>query len=215
MILDKYYSVRSQIKTGDVIVFSDKSLQNRIISFVTRSPFDHVGLTYWMSADNLIVDRLFLIESDGKGNNPDMNGKYRYGVQTLPLSQRIYNYDGNVYWLPLKVPLTDAEKSVILTWLFNLENKMVKYGLIQAISAGYHHIKNPLIKGLLWPFIGWFHDRSALHSIFCSQMDAMALQKVGRVPMSVDCSILTPDQLIKMDCFDKIVPIFGRDVAIW
>jgi len=84
--LKRYYAVRSQIQTMDLIQWHGESLVSKIIRWKTGGSETHSGVACWL-AD---VDRVMTLEAVRKGAVPN------------PLSQVLRKYNGKAYWHPLK-----------------------------------------------------------------------------------------------------------------
>jgi hypothetical protein len=87
-----YDDIRSQIKNGDVLMYRGKSLQSRIIMFITRSNFSHAGIAAWWN------NRLMVMEAVGKG------------VVATPMSLSVGKYDGRVEWFTSAEEISDDER---------------------------------------------------------------------------------------------------------
>jgi hypothetical protein len=76
----EYEAGRSHIQNGDVLMYRGRSLESRIIQWVTRSRYSHAGLAVWWN------DRLMVMEAVGRG------------VVVTPLSKNVKCYSGWVEW---------------------------------------------------------------------------------------------------------------------
>jgi hypothetical protein len=83
----RYAEARSQIKTGDVLMFQGTQLISYLIRWGSRSRYSHAGLAVWWT------DRLFVIHS------------ILHGVQLQPVSVAVDAYDGQVDWYGVKPEL--------------------------------------------------------------------------------------------------------------
>ena len=91
--MKKYEDIRVSLKTGDLVLFEGKSLFSKIIRRASGSRWSHVG----MILKRQEFDYLALYESTGGGSLPDLvHGVPVKGVQLVPLSDRILNYEGDV-----------------------------------------------------------------------------------------------------------------------
>ena len=149
MKLDIYNTIRESVRTGDVFAFSGKGRTSNVIKRVTNSQYSHVGMALWITPMHSQLSRLFIIESTTLNDIPDVSGEYRRGVQMVPLAQRLEGYDGDCWWVPIKVPiLDDDEKTRLTTWLFQKHSSHVEYDTAQAIAAGID--PETWIKGTRW-----------------------------------------------------------------
>ncbi len=92
----QYDATRSNIKNGDVLLYKGRSLNSRIIQFVTRSEYSHAGLAAWWK------DRLMVLEAVG------------HGVIVTRLSANVALYDGDVELFTAieDIPEPDREEMV-------------------------------------------------------------------------------------------------------
>ena len=84
--LSKYYAVRDQIQTMDLLQWHGESWISKIIRWKTGGSATHSGVACRL-AD---VDRVMTLEAISKGAVPN------------PLSQTLKKYEGKAYWHPLK-----------------------------------------------------------------------------------------------------------------
>ena len=64
-IQQKYQSARSQLKNGDIILFSGKGFLAKLIQFFTKGKFNHVGIVW------IAMNRVFILDSNSPGVHPD------------------------------------------------------------------------------------------------------------------------------------------------
>lgn len=92
-----YAQVRSQIATGDLLLFRGRRLFSRVIQWRTQSVFSHVGVAVWVSVG--ASRRLCVLEA--------LEG---YGVRLHPLS--LYLRRGQwVDWFRVTDPAIDCEQA--------------------------------------------------------------------------------------------------------
>ena len=93
-----YDAVRKRMRPGDVIAYADKEGVSGLILAATRGPVSHVGVVVRSRADAWSADEASVspqvIES---GSEP----KGIIGVGLRWMDERMRNYDGNIWWLPL------------------------------------------------------------------------------------------------------------------
>lgn len=75
-----YDDSREKILDGDILMYRGRSLQSRIIRWITGSPYSHAGLAAWWN------DRLMVLEAVNRG------------VLVSPLSLNVRHYAGSVEW---------------------------------------------------------------------------------------------------------------------
>lgn len=192
----KYIEVRSSLKTGDVIAFSGKGRASEIIKWYTNSEFSHVGIVLNTSMTE-IGSIVLLIESTSLVNIPDAVTKELWkGVQIHILSNRLNNYDGEAWVLPLKSPLNEARSRDMQQWLRRTHTDKIPYDTVQAIGAGADLID---MFGIV--------NEPDFSSLFCSELVTKALQIAGVVPAYVNPSEITPADVSRFECFDEPIKI--------
>ena len=87
-----YEQSRSEIKSGDVLMYQGHTLPSRIIQWATRSRYSHAGLAAWWN------NRLMVMQAVGKG------------VVVTPISQSIRSYHGRVEWFTSAEDIPDAQR---------------------------------------------------------------------------------------------------------
>ena len=125
--MKKYSNVRNQMRPGDVIAFGGKGQFSEIIKFATRSEVSHVGVIFQVDRTGRQFKNL-VIESTS------LNGKS--GVQINFMSQRVRNYEGEVWWLPLDKPYSDFIEKSDKFFEFLRTQVDKEYDMGQAIKAG-------------------------------------------------------------------------------
>lgn len=81
-IQDKYNSVRSSLKNGDIILFAGSGMVAKLIKFFDNAYYNHVGIVFEANG------RLFIVDSNAPGVHADFLsdriGKYKdFGIVRL------------------------------------------------------------------------------------------------------------------------------------
>lgn len=76
----RYGEVRSGIRTGDILLFQGTSALSRFIRWGSQSTYSHAGMAAWWGP------RLVVLQAAGRG------------VEVLPVSSAVDDYDGRVDW---------------------------------------------------------------------------------------------------------------------
>ena len=111
--LTEYLKYREKIRTGDAILWKGKG----IISWLIRrwSKYSHASLVIRLHKYKDFVNRVFMVEA------------LSHGLKLTLLSKRIKDYDGEVFWLPVKM---DEGQRV----------KTIRYALVEcAETDGYDY----------------------------------------------------------------------------
>ena len=80
----RYKEARSEIETGDVLLFKGRGLLSRIIVWGSGQQYSHAGIAAWWEK------RLFVMESVGQG------------VRIAPVRLAVNEYAGRVDWYSLR-----------------------------------------------------------------------------------------------------------------
>lgn len=84
----EYREVRSMAKDGDIIFFHvDKThFLSKLVSFVTKSPYTHVGFLFWFK------DRLMILDSGTKGGSRIiLASKYSHNKFDVVPAPKVWN----------------------------------------------------------------------------------------------------------------------------
>jgi hypothetical protein len=159
-----YTTVRSELKTGDIVLFSGKSAISNVIKLFSGGKWSHVGMVLRLTEFD---DGVFLWESTTLTDIPDWEtGVPNKGVQLVPLSQRVRNYEGEV----LLRRLSKAVSKAMFTRLAELRTELSR--------RPYERHELELLRAA---HDGLFGDSSGedLSSVFCSELVAEAYQRMG------------------------------------
>jgi len=180
-----YASVRENMKPGDVIAFSGKGTFSEVIKWATWSPISHVAVLMQTRVKDYASNSFFnqIIESTSLN---DFNG-----VQMSQLSQRLEAYHGDVWWLPLREPMTAEQHTAFYEFLFKQAKERKRYDMPQAIKSALD---------LLDKQHGPGYNHESFERFFCSELVAAGLEKAGVVPQ-LNSSEVTPINLCRWDIF--------------
>lgn len=188
--IKKYKAVRIKMESGDVIAFQGSGLGAKAIQRFTKSKYSHVGLV--IKIKELGIERVFIAESGTKS-----------GVVLWPLSQKLKDYPGRAWWMPLKVavrkrsdyPLPVIEEGVrttILKWAMSQLGKPYDFKLIKKIA------KNILLKMDI--------GKEDYQEYICSEYVAKAFKETGLLPKGRTTN-LTPEDICKLPSLKKPIGI--------
>ena len=205
-----YETLQSQLKIGDVMAFGGTDLPSDVVKLATRSRFVHVAIVF--STDLLAplqelkdgvsqTDSILIMESHVDASLPSVGtGKCTLGVQMQWLSQRLKTYDGNLWWAPLKTPLTAEGIAAMQTWLRKMEAQRIPYDFTQAIEVGVAAFTRTQREHLT--------DYSAL---FCSELVTVSLQLAGALDSEINASAQTPADVMQFSCLQPPIAISIED----
>lgn len=193
-----YDEIRPLIQCGDVIAFGGEGLVSKIIKLATSSVVSHVGVVRQTAlAHNMWQNHV--IESTS------LNGMS--GVTTNRLSQRLQDYRGEVWWLPLSTPFrATISWSTFFLWLEHQHGK--RYDTLAAIDSA-------LDWGERLPLIGhWFRNPEKYKRLFCSQLVTGAFKQAGGLPDYINPAEMTPKDLVSMQIYGEARQLKGSLTAI-
>ncbi len=189
--LTAYRAARDAMRPGDVIAFGGEGFVSGAIKFLTRSQVSHVGVVFG-NPDSMVV----IAESTS------LNG--RSGVQFNRLSERIEEYPGRAWWLPLSDHARAAlDADEMRHFLLAQDGKSYDFRGINAFLA------RP-IPG--WGQIPFFHH-GAEEAWFCSEYVAAGFQQAGLLH-GHEPDEVSPQKLCEMSIYDKCVQLIGKPQEI-
>jgi hypothetical protein len=170
-----YASIRSTLKTGDLVFCSGNYFFSRIIQRFTKSMWSHVGIVYYDTS----LNRMLILESEKL-----------YGVRVAPLSKYIKDYHGKNK--PYKGLITIARIEPEL----NLEE--IKKG----ISFGMDELTKPYddweILRIAFRILFNIGKRVKDRKYICSELVQVCYQQMGIV-FNYRNKIISPDDIWKDD----------------
>jgi hypothetical protein len=155
-------------EAGDILIFFGTDWSSRIIELATRGP-SHVGI---VSRED---DRgLLLYESTTLCDLPDrLTGRTCAGVQAHEPEERVRNYCGRVSRLRLAP-----------AWRLNRYEAQLLGQMLRHVHGAEYDLCGALLSGtrlFKWTSLMPYPD---LGSLFCSELCAAVLMRLGRLPLS-------------------------------
>ncbi|WP_434362235.1 hypothetical protein NF212_18590 [Parasalinivibrio latis] len=181
-----YQDARQRMKPGDVVAFGGQSAFSKLIKFTTRSDVSHVGI---------VMQTQMLDETSGRFFNQVMESTIMdefAGVTLSRFSERLRDYDGEVWWLPLRedVRRDHFDQSAFFNFMFRQNHKPYDYS--QALASA--------IDGLD-AIGGPGFAKEELSRLFCSELVAAGLENAN-VVRDINSSEVTPIELCRWDIFE-------------
>lgn len=173
LICRNYSFVREELRPGDVIAFSGRGWVSKVIKLFTRSKVSHVGIVLEISEQG----RVMVMESTTLGG--------KKGVQVNRLSQRVSQYKGEMWWLPLNSVVKES-MDMAAFWHFLWEQDGKKYDTWQALKSALPSVIR----------------REHFDKMFCSELVAGALEAAGAIP-ELNASEMTPDDVVELPVYGK------------
>ncbi len=161
----KYKTMRPEIKTGDIVLFSGKGGISAGIKWATISPWSHVGMVLVLPE----YDFVCLWEATTIASLADLEtGEFRKGVQLVPLSSRVQQYEGQIALRSLKgVTFSQTDVVALMALRKRLAGRPYEQEIMELALAAYD---GPF--GL---------NTEDLSSLFCSELVAEAYQELGLI----------------------------------
>jgi hypothetical protein len=159
-----YSEVRSELKTGDVILFSGKGAISNVIKLFSGGKWSHVGMVLRIHE---FSDAVLLWESTGLNDIPDIETALpTKGVQLVPLSQRLSTYPGEVTFRKLNKATTKDMFHKLSDKRKELSRKPYEKSEMELLMAA-------------WDKFGGASSGEDLSSLFCSELVAEGYQSMG------------------------------------
>ncbi|WP_262691925.1 hypothetical protein [Kordiimonas aestuarii] len=187
-----YEDARPQMKPGDVIAFSGKGHFSDIIKMVTFSEVSHVGV---------ILQTQIASFADGRYFNQIIEAatvRGFSGVNISRFSERMEEYQGAIWWLPIRKDLRadeDAHKT-FYNFLFGHAEARTEYDLPQALKSAADKFDD-----LPFNMNGPFYNKEDFARFFCSELVAAGLERAGIVD-TVNASEVTPIDLCRWAIYE-------------
>ena len=188
-----YEKARPLMQPGDVIAFGGKGHFSEIIKFATCSSVSHVGVILRTKIPDDTDDRFFnqIIESTS------LNGFN--GVNISRFSDRLANYEGELWWLPLKKKIRKErfDSVAFYNFLFLQARERKEYDMPQAIKSALD-----VLDQLPFGAHGPGYNSEDFSKFFCSELVAAGLEAAGAVG-PVNASEVTPIDLCRWKIYEK------------
>lgn len=196
-----YEKAQSRMQAGDVIAFGGSSHFSGIIKMAIRAEVSHIGI---------VLNSRIKEEGSGKNIHYLIDATSRQGVAITPVKERIDEYDGDVWWLPLRQDLREHtfDQQAFYTFLADQEGK--KYDRWQAAGSAID-----LFDQVLLPFglRGPGHNQEDYHKFFCSELVTAGLKAGGIIPVAMNASELTPIDVCRWNIYEAEYFLLKGDPA--
>lgn len=156
-----YNVLRLRAKTGDALLFANTTFVSRLIRHATDSDISHIG---FIVRDE--VNDLLLIMESTKFNSIEGS---REGVQISLLSERLKTCGCRVYHRPLEGVVRDEKfNDIFKQFRREMKGKEYERNYLELIASAID-----------WKWLNKFFDKSDLSTIFCSELYAEFLRRIG------------------------------------
>jgi hypothetical protein len=187
-----YDDARKLMQPGDIIAFGGKGQFSEIIKFATFSSVSHVGVilqTQVLAKENKRFFNQIIESTSLHGFN---------GVNVSRFSDRLMDYEGELWWLPLKKEIREQafDQEKFYEFLFNQAKERKPYDTPQAIRSAID-----ILDDLPFDRHGPTHNKEDFSKFFCSELVAAGLEVAGAVN-SVNASEVTPIDLCRWSIYE-------------
>lgn len=178
----KYDDIRSELKTGDILLLSGKGGISEGIKFFTISKWSHVGMVYRFADPFDAKGSVFCWESTTLCNLEDADtGKLTKGVQRVELSERLERCFATGYEISvrkLSKPLTEDMIRALNDFRHEVSGRPYEKDKIELLKSAYEGIFGA--------------NKEDLSSLFCSELVAEAYQRMGLLTEKMSSNEYTP-----------------------
>jgi hypothetical protein len=160
----QFAEVRSDLKTGDLVLFSGASFFSSVIKWAVGGRWSHVGVVVRLER---FPGRVLLWEATTLADLPDVETQRAApGVQLVFLSARLATYAGEFKLRRLDRPVTPEMEAALTKRRGELSGRPYEQEKLDLVNAA---------------FDGWLGASRGerLNSLFCSELVAEAYQAMG------------------------------------
>ena len=185
-----YEEAQCRMQVGDVIAFGGSSHFSGIIKMAIRAEVSHIGI---------VLNSRLKEEGSGKKIHDLIDATSRQGVALTPVKERIDEYDGDVWWLPLRQDLREHAFDQQAFYAFLAAQEGKKYDRWQAAGSAidiFDQMHLPF--GLRGPG----HNQEDYHEFFCSELVAAGLKAGGIIPAVMNASEVTPIDVCRWNIYE-------------
>ena len=171
-----YKKIRDMLNTGDIVLFSGKGRISAGIKWASKSKWSHIGMIVNLPE----YDFCCVWESTTLSDIKDLDTKKpNKGVQLVPLSARVNNYDGEIAVRQLdNVKLSKRNIKALMKFRKEIAGRPYEEDNIELIKSAYD---------------GPFGQNSEdLSSLFCSEQVGEAYQRLRLLDESKPSNEYTP-----------------------
>jgi hypothetical protein len=183
-----YEEAQLRMRAGDVIAFGGSSHFSGMIKLAIRAEVSHIGVILEMQVED---------GNAGKFFNYLIDATSRQGVTISRLDDRLNEYDGEVWWLPLRQQIRDErfDQQAFYEFLSKQEGK--KYDKRQAAGSAID-----VFDQLPFGFQGPGYNKEDFRRFFCSELVAAGLKFAKVAPMLINASEATPIDICRWNIYE-------------
>ena len=183
-----YQKVRGRMRTGDIVAFGGRGFVSWLTKRLTGSNVSHVGIvvqTHLRDTEQKNFDNL-IVESTKRGNC--------FGVLMAPCRYVVDQYEGEVWWLPLRREVRDRFKQdALANFLYRDPDAIPERSTFDWWGA---------LIAMVDSFGKLTHNPEEFDKYFCSELIARGLECAGAVP-NVNASEVSPIDVCQWAVYKK------------
>ncbi|MCK5617465.1 hypothetical protein KAR91_87185 [Candidatus Pacearchaeota archaeon] len=176
--LIRYKALRRYMQSGDLIEWGSASIVGGIIRFFTKKEVNHSSILLNLDSFEGLKERRFILEA------------LEHGVELNLMSKRLKDFEGSVFWSPLK-PEYNHLRNGIAAWA--LERVGIDYDYSSLFSNIFGKVSQDAKK------------------FFCSEYYHMAMVAAGILPKA---KAARPGEFDKFDIHSKTIEIINQESTL-
>lgn len=190
--------MRAKLTTGDIVLFSGKGGISAGIKWATLSRWSHVGMIVVLPEYDFVT----VWESTTLSSLVDLDTKVPHkGVQLVPLSSRIEDYDGEVAVRQLEgITFDESDLKNLMQLRREVAGREYEQDQIELIKAAYD---GPLGR-----------NSEDLTSLFCSELVAEAYQRLGLLSEEKPSNEYTPAEFSEKKQLKLLKGSLGKEIFL-
>jgi len=170
-----YATIRNDLQTGDIVLFSGGSLFSKAIKWFTSSEWSHVGMVIRSKEWDMVL----LWESTTPTELKDVEtGLPANGVQLVPLSEKISHY-AKVAVRHLQVERSKEMVKKLIEFRKEMKQRKYDFDALELVRSAVDGV-----------FFG--DNQEDLSSLFCSELIAESYQRMGLLSEDLPSNEYTP-----------------------
>jgi hypothetical protein len=196
--MPSYESIRGDLKTGDLVLFSGTKALSMGIKWFTGSKWSHIGMVLRLPEWNIVL----IWESTTLSNLTDIEtGTETQGVQLVPLSERVKTYEGDITIRKLEgVERTPELMNSLRDLREDFKGRPYEESKIELLKSAYDGI--------------WGENEEDLSSLFCSELVAEAYKTIGLLPDRMPANEYTPKDFSEKENLMLIRGSLGPEIEV-
>ena len=188
----EYSSIRTSLKTGDLVAFGGQTFISANIKAITNSNVSHVGMVLEVKTAQADLPIIMIVESASLGDG-------FAGVRISRLSTRIANYHGDIWILPVAGPINVAGVETFL-----VSKLGVPYDFKQALGSAFDS-----------PFFP--EQIEDLNKLFCSELcnEVYKQNILADIKVPKNSSEQTPIDVCRIPIYTDVYQLCGSSKKLF